>query len=203
MLKYLVSGLFVAALFIARATQAATAPYSAPAPAVGQAEQITQVMTARYTWANGGAIMPQTGSASGFGKGRVVGSAGLRFNSGNPVLTAQLEKGVTDGFSVGGRFTFISRYGITAFSLGAVGNYHLGNILKVKNQAFDPYTGLYLAVPVATGYGETRSGGLFGHLLLGSRYLLNDQFGLIGQLNLGLINSSGTSLELGVSYAFK
>ena len=207
MLKSLVFGLFVASFFIAQATQAAdnqpAIPTPQPAPVVGQAEKLSQVMAARYLRANSRGNLSPAGNAEAFSKGRVLGSAGLRFNSGTPVLTAQLEKGITDDISAGGRITFLSRYGVTAFSVGAVGNYHFGNLLKVNNPALDPYAGLYLAIPVATGYGETYSGGVFGHLLLGTRYFFNDRFGLMGQLNLGLINSSGTSLELGVSYAFK
>lgn len=214
MFRFMLAG-FVAATLIfstdaAKATDRSTdlAPQAqSPVPATGIAgtsmlapERITASMVRRFS-----AQTPTRTTAvsrPAFANGRLIGSAGLRFNNGSTILTAQVERGVSDEISLGARLNFTSSDGITAFTIGGVGAYHLGQVLKVNNQALDPFVGLYVALPVATGYGETQSGKVFGHLLLGSRYFLNDRFGLMGQLNMGLIRSRGTSVELGVSYAF-
>lgn len=85
-------------------------------------------------------------------------------------------------------------YTYTFIDFGARGTYHFGRLLKVKNENFDPYAGVFVGF-VATSdnaddiygdyyndYGGRAQGGIYA----GARYFFNETFGVFGEVGVGM-----------------
>ncbi|RCR67681.1 hypothetical protein [Larkinella punicea] len=137
-----------------------------------------------------------------FEQGRIVGTAGLLLESNATPVTIAVEYGVTDEIGVAGKVVYQSSKGYSAYSLGVLGNYHLAKAFSVTGNKFDPFLGIHIGKPFASRDGRTASGSVFAGAQLGARYLVNERIGPYAQLNLGLVNSAGSSFELGAAFKF-
>lgn len=136
------------------------------------------------------------------------------YYAGGLPIGASLEVGVTDQISVGGAFDY-SRYGYNVgtyrsswnfFYVGARGSYHLGELLDLGNDKFDPYAGLTLGFRAATytdnikgndAYEGTYGSGVYLGIHAGGRYMFNQTFGGFGELGYGV-----SVLKLGLTAKF-
>ena len=78
----------------------------------------------------------------------------------------------------------------TFIDFGARGSYHFATLLKVKNENFDPYAGVFLGFvttshdydgPGYSSYDNRLQGGLYA----GARWYFSDKFGAFGEVGLG------------------
>ncbi len=137
-----------------------------------------------------------------FEEGRVVGTAGLLLEDEATPVTVMIEYGVADNFGLGGKVIYQSSDGYSSYSIGAIGNFHLASAFSVKGDKFDPYIGVHVGKPFASSRGQSESGEIFVAGQIGARYLVNEKVGPYAQLNLGFVNASGSSFELGVAFKF-
>jgi hypothetical protein len=84
-------------------------------------------------------------------------------------------------------------YNYTFIDFGARGTYHFAKLLKVNNEKFDPYAGVFLGF-VATSdnydgnsigyssYGGRAQGGIYA----GARWFFTDKFGAFGEVGVGM-----------------
>lgn len=139
---------------------------------------------------------------SAFEQGRVIGTAGLVLERDATPVAVAVEYGVADDFGIGGKVVYQSSEGYSAYSIGAFGQFHLARAFSVTGRKLDPYAGLHVGKPFASSHGRSGSGRVFVAGQLGARYLINEKIGPYAQLNLGFVNASGSSFELGVAYKF-
>lgn len=137
-----------------------------------------------------------------FEQGKVIGTAGLILESGVTPVVISAEYGVTDAIGVGGRLSYYSTGGASVFSIEALGNYHFAQVFNVTGNKLDPYAGITLGKPFVSVKGGSGSGDVFVAGQIGARYLVNEKVGPYAQLNLGFVNASGSSFEIGVAYKF-
>ncbi len=116
-------------------------------------------------------------------------------------LGASLEVGITDNISVGGAFDFTSwkypgtDYGYTFLYFGARGSYHVGELLKIDSDKFDPYGGLGIGYYTAkyNGGSSVYSGSygsniyFFGYV--GARYYFAEKLGAVVELGGGGVSN--------------
>lgn len=125
-------------------------------------------------------------------------------------LGVSYEKTIRDNVSVGGSVDF-ARYGrsygrYTFIYAGARGSYHLGELLGVSDNKFDPYIGASLGFRHVSyrdsyGYGSdyynSYGSGLYLGIHLGSRYMFSEKLGGFAEVGYGI-----SALRLGVSAKF-
>jgi len=128
-------------------------------------------------------------------------------------LGASFEVDMKNNISVGGSVDYL-RYGYnsggykwnyTFVYAGARASYHLGELLSVDNDKFDPYVGATLGFRYAGyrdnyGYNDYVSpynSGLFLGVHLGSRYMFSDKVGGFAEVGYGV-----SALRLGVTAKF-
>ncbi|MBL7859277.1 MAG: hypothetical protein JNM57_16410 [Cyclobacteriaceae bacterium] len=148
-------------------------------------------------------------------KGNVLINAGLGFGyyyAGGVSLTANAEFSITDEIAVGpylaytrwdyGYFGYDYHYNFIDF--GARGTYHFAKLLKVKNDKFDPYAGVFLGFVSSSytydggsgnNYSDSYDGGVRSGIYAGARYYFSDKFAGFGELGIGL-----SPLVLGVTF---
>src|SRR5688572_15777256 len=79
----------------------------------------------------------------------------------------------------------------TFIDFGARGTYHFATLLKVKNENFDPYAGVFLGFVAAsndydgTGGNDVYDNRVQGGIYAGARYYFSDKFGVFGEVGLG------------------
>lgn len=130
-----------------------------------------------------------------FEQGKTVGFASILLESGYTPLSLGVEYGASDQVGVGARLIFVTgSYGGTG--LQAFGNYHLAQAFNASGDKLDPYVGVGLGKYFVEG------SEFFAGLQLGTRYLVNEQVGPFAQLNIGVVNSSGATFEIGAAYKF-
>lgn len=120
-------------------------------------------------------------------------------------LGASFEVDVKNNFSVGGSFDYL-RYsgGYTFIYVGGRASYHLGDVLNVQDQKFDPYIGATLGFR-HTGYDNSYgyydygsyNSGLYLGIHLGSRYYFSDKIGGFAEVGYGV-----SALKLGLAAKF-
>jgi hypothetical protein len=137
------------------------------------------------------------------------------YGAGGLPIGISFEKGITDQISVGG-FADYSRYGYnsggykwnyTFIYAGARGSYHLGELLNMDNNKFDPYAGASLGFRSAsyrdnTGYNyndyvSPYNSGLFFGIHVGGRYYFSEKLGAFGEVGYGV-----SALKLGLTAKF-
>ena len=75
---------------------------------------------------------------------------------------------------------------------GARASYHFATLLKVKNEAFDPYAGAFLGFVTSSnnlddnGYSDPYDGAVRGGIYAGARYYFSDKFVVFGEVGVGL-----------------
>lgn len=120
-------------------------------------------------------------------------------------LGASFEIDMKNNVSVGGSFDFL-RYsgGYTFIYVGARASYHLGELLNVQDNKFDPYIGATLGFR-HTGYDNSYgyydygsyNSGLYLGIHLGSRYYFSDKLGGFAEVGYGV-----SALKLGLTAKF-
>lgn len=125
-------------------------------------------------------------------------------------LGVSFEKTIRDNVSVGGSVDF-ARYGrsygrYTFIYAGARGSYHLGELLGVSDNKFDPYIGASLGFRHVSyrdsyGYGSdyynSYGSGVYLGIHLGTRYMFSEKLGGFAEVGYGI-----SALRLGVSAKF-
>lgn len=95
-------------------------------------------------------------------------------------------------------------YDYTFIDFGARGTYHFGRLLKVNNDQFDPYAGVFLGfVATSDNYDGNNAysaydGRLQGGVYAGARYYFSDKFGVFGEVGVGMY-----PIFLGVTFKLK
>lgn len=83
-------------------------------------------------------------------------------------------------------------YNYTFIDFGARGSYHFAELLKVNNEKFDPYAGVFLGfVATSDNYDGNNNyssygGRLQGGVYAGARWFFTDKFGAFGEVGVGL-----------------
>lgn len=155
----------------------------------------------------------QNSFGQAFQKGDKLLNATVGLNSyysrGLPI-GASFEVGILDNISVGGSFDFTSwkypgtDYGYTFLYFGARGSYHVGELLKINSDKFDPYGGVGLGYYSAKyNGGSSLYSGSYGSNLyffgfIGGRYYFADKFGAVLELGGGGVSNikAGITLKL-------
>lgn len=123
------------------------------------------------------------------------------YDSGTP-FGVSFEKGVSDDFSVGGDFNYLSSkyalgYGyelkFTAMYIGARGSYHLNDTFGITDNNFDVYVGASL------GYRSFTWSDNIGGDTLGSSYGSGIYFGGFGGAKYYFTEKIGAFLEIGAT----
>jgi hypothetical protein len=113
--------------------------------------------------------------AQGYEKGNKLLSAGLGFGyyyAGGLTLSANMEFGVSDLISVGPyfgftRWSYLSFVNYTFLDFGLRGSAHLGEVLDIGSDKFDPYVGLMLGYLTSSYRIDGVSSGLFSDVYAG------------------------------------
>ncbi len=153
-----------------------------------------------------------------FSKGDKLLNAGVGINSyysnGIPV-GASLELGISDLFSAGANFDYLSstynyglgyKYKFTALYFGARVSYHFNDLLQLSNEKVDLYGGATLGYRSfsfkdnfsSDGLGNNYGSGLFLGGYVGGRYYFTQSIGAFAEL--GAIGS--TNARVGLSCKF-
>lgn len=128
-----------------------------------------------------------------------------------PPLGASGEYGIKDDISIGGylaystykeNFGSLGKFKYSYIIIGPRASYHLGNLLNLPDE-WDPYAGAFLGYTIGStkwdGAGTIPTsnsvGGLGWSGHIGTRYQLNDNLRLFGELGYGI-----SVLQVGVSF---
>ena len=176
------------------ATQPTVARTTVPGPASAASRPATPSVSSRQKYLNLG-----VGLAAYYGGGLPLG--------------ASFEVDVKNNISVGGSVDYLRygynsggyRWNYTFIYAGARASYHLGELLSVGNDKFDPYVGATLGLRYA-GYRDTYgydnyvspyNSGLYLGVHLGSRYMFSEKVGGFAEVGYGV-----SALRLGVTAKF-
>lgn len=201
-------------------TASATAPkpaLSQPTPAVADASaprKATQPVVVGRTETRPTAVTrPAAPAVSARQKYLNVGVGLAAYYGGGLPLGASFEVDAKNNISIGGSVDYL-RYGYnsggykwnyTFVYAGARASYHLGELLNVGNDKFDPYVGATLGFRYAgyrdsygyNDYVSPYSSGLYVGVHLGSRYMFSEKIGGFAEVGYGV-----SALRLGVTAKF-
>jgi hypothetical protein len=107
---------------------------------------------------------------------------------------------ILDDIAIGPYFAITKRnydygaydYDYTFIDFGARGTYHFGRLLKVKNENFDPYAGVFLGfVATSDNYDgnstyDPYDGRAQGGVYAGARWFFTEKFGAFGEVGVGM-----------------
>lgn len=176
----------------------------------------SMLLTTTLTFAQGGRAAYSPGDKT-FQAGIGLGStghyySGFNYGFGVPV-SAALEFGVNDYFSVGPYAAFVSynprrlgrEFNSSTFSVGAKGSFHYLSLINepLELGIDESKLDLYIAVYLGLAFGNyTRYYDNISYLdlgtVVGGRYMVNEQFGLFTELGYGAL----AVWTVGVSYRF-
>lgn len=133
---------------------------------------------------------------------------GAYYGGGLP-LGVSFEVDTKNNISVGGSVDYFrynpGGYGYTFLYAGGRASYHLGELLDVSTNKFDPYVGATLGLRYAgyhnsygyDNYVSPYNSGLFLGIHLGSRYMFSEKVGGFAEVGYGV-----SALRLGVAAKF-
>jgi hypothetical protein len=116
-------------------------------------------------------------------------------------IGGDFELGLADNIGAGGIFTFRHVSSFTELKGAVFGRYHASEILKIKDEKIDLYTGLGLGMIYRKYTYAGSDSNLFIQLDLGGRYYFTDKLGAYGHLILAKGIYSG--FGIGGSYKLK
>jgi len=135
---------------------------------------------------------------TGVGLGYWYGSGGYADFAAGIAVNAEFSC-ILDDIAIGPYLAFTRRsYNYSGYSddytfidFGARGTYHFGTLLKVNNEKFDPYAGVFLGFVTTSNdydgnsaydaYDSRVQGGLYA----GARWFFSDKFGAFGEVGVG------------------
>ncbi len=151
-------------------------------------------------------FLSQKANAQAFEKGNKIINLGLQLQSSVSPITISGEYGLTDDIGAGAKISYGSASSVSSFFIGGMANYHLSKVLSLGVDKLDiyagPTAGLYRTGVSILGISASSTDfAVLGQA--GARYYITDAIGVHGQLNLGIVNTSGSNLEVGVSFKLK
>jgi hypothetical protein len=151
-------------------------------------------------------FIAQSVQAQVFEKGVKIANLGIQLQSGITPIAISGEYGLTDDIGVGAKIAYGSKSSVSSFFIGGMANFHLAKIMNLGIDKLDIYAGptaglTRAKVTVLTVSSAGTNVTIQGQA--GARYLVTDSIGAYGQVNLGLYNTSGSNLEVGLSLKLK